>query len=127
MASSKTVEKRSHPIAFAAPRIFVLAAAEGPDPSLVHRVAQPETCIGRAPEADFCLPDDQVSSAHLLILVDGPNCYAKDLGSTNGSELNGRPMDRGVAVRLKAFDELKLGQTRLIFMRGEARKGLDTV
>ena len=119
MASSKTVEKRSHPVAFASPRIFVFAAAEGPDPSLVHRIAKPETCIGRAAEADFCLPDDQVSSEHLLILVDGPNCYAKDLGSLNGSVLNGRPMDSGVAVRLKAFDQLRLGQTRLIFLRGE--------
>lgn len=119
MASSRTVEKRTLPVAFAAPRIFVLAVAEGPDPSLVHRINRKKTVIGRDPSAHFVLPDDEVSGAHLEIMVDGPNCYVSDLGSLNGTEHNGRRLEAGGSVRLRPLDELRLGRTRLVFLRGE--------
>jgi pSer/pThr/pTyr-binding forkhead associated (FHA) protein len=59
------------------------------------------------------LDDPNVSRTHAEIRPRGGSWVLTDLGSTNGSRLNGRRLD-GSEV-LKAGDEIELGTSRLTF------------
>jgi hypothetical protein len=50
--------------------------------------------IGRRPGADLCLPYAAVSGEHAVILVSGASATIEDLGSTNGTLVNGEPIVR---------------------------------
>ncbi len=72
-----------------------------------------DTVIGRAPGCAIVLSDDYVSSRHARIVERGGRVWVEDLGSTNGTLLNGRPVRRAAALR--AGDRLQLGRTVLAF------------
>jgi hypothetical protein len=66
--------------------------------------------VGRGPDCDVVLSDDSVSRRHAEIAVRGRVCAVRDLGSCNGTYVNGRPV---VHARLRRGDELQLGETIL--------------
>jgi hypothetical protein len=49
--------------------------------------------IGRRPELPFCLPSRTVSGLHASIFVEGERIFVRDLGSTNGTFLNGQRVE----------------------------------
>ena len=51
--------------------------------------------IGRAPENDVVLPDPNVSRQHLVIWSTPRGAFVRDLGSQNGTYLNGRRIGAG--------------------------------
>ncbi len=53
-------------------------------------------------EADLCLDSSAVSRQHARILLKGDRYYLEDLGSRNGSSLDGMPLSRHKAYRLPA-------------------------
>jgi hypothetical protein len=55
--------------------------------------------IGRAPSCDCVLPDDCVSRRHAEIWREGERWYVRDLGSRNGTRLNGLRVIERVEVR----------------------------
>ena len=69
--------------------------------------------VGRTEWADHSFPQDgRMSSVHFALEADGTGCYVRDLGSTNGTSLNGqRVTDR---VPLRQGDEICAGQTRFV-------------
>lgn len=68
--------------------------------------------IGRSPENDFCIKDQQVSRHHCQIVQeDNGAFYAVDLESSNGTFVNGNRI-RG-KVRLFPNDKVKVGNTYL--------------
>ena len=67
--------------------------------------------LGRGPACDVQLDDAKVSSDHLELTRHGGAVVAMDLGSSNGTLLNGQPLDR--PTRLHHGDTLALGRTRL--------------
>ncbi|HET9105060.1 MAG TPA: DUF3662 and FHA domain-containing protein [Solirubrobacteraceae bacterium] len=69
--------------------------------------------IGRSRQADIMLDDPNLSRQHAEIRPRGGSWVVTDLGSTNGSRLNGRRID-GTEV-IKPGDELEVGATRLTF------------
>jgi pSer/pThr/pTyr-binding forkhead associated (FHA) protein len=69
------------------------------------------TVIGRDPEADVCIDDAAVSWNHLEIESRGGVLMATDLDSSNGTALNGEPLDR--PRRLRDGDVLTIGSHRL--------------
>jgi hypothetical protein len=69
--------------------------------------------VGRSRECDIVLKDPNVSRKHVEIRPRGGSWVVGDLGSTNGSRINGRPI-RGSEV-VKPGDEIELGSTRLTF------------
>ncbi len=70
--------------------------------------------IGRSSASDFVVDDPNVSRRHVEIRPDGDTWTLRDLGSTNGTELNGRRVER---ARLEDGDEITVGTTRITFAR----------
>ena len=66
--------------------------------------------IGRSARNDIMLEDDWVSAEHLRLRWLRGAWLAEDLGSTNGTRLNGRPLKRAAHVR--AGDVLDLGRVK---------------
>ena len=53
--------------------------------------------IGRAPGADIVIPTDYVSARHARFTLMGTSLMIEDLGSTNGTLLNGHPVTQPTA------------------------------
>ncbi len=69
--------------------------------------------VGRAQENDIVLADRRVSAAHAVLEQVGPHWSVRDLGSRNGTFLNG---ERLLVERvLEPGDEVRVGETRLVF------------
>ena len=101
---------------FGAPFVLALAVISGPDRHALHRIVKPETTVGRDEEADFTIGDTQISGEHCKIRVNGSLFSLIDLGSTNGTQVNQNLVSEGTPVRLKNFDEIQIGITRLLFI-----------
>ena len=71
--------------------------------------------IGRSPDADLVIADDFVSSTHARIMPVEGGLVLEDLGSTNGTLVNGQPARRPLPVA--AGDVIELGQNRLEVVR----------
>lgn len=71
--------------------------------------------IGRNPECSLVLTDDYASGRHLRIYPGSDAWYADDLGSTNGTEVNGRKITTG--ERLDDGAQIRIGQTVLELRR----------
>lgn len=67
--------------------------------------------IGRSGAAGLSIADQFVSHMHARILRRGPYYFVEDLGSTNGTFLNERRVERD--AQLKVRDSLRIGQTTL--------------
>lgn len=68
--------------------------------------------IGRGTDADLQLLDQGISRRHLDVQFDGRHATAYDLGSTNGTSVNGHEISSQV---LRHGDVLRLGHTRIVF------------
>lgn len=81
-------------------------------------IAPPDLLIGRGPHCNLRLDDSTVSWDHLEIMCRGRSVIAQDLGSSNGTTVNGQPMERG--CRLRSGDVLLLGSVRVtVALRSE--------
>lgn len=68
--------------------------------------------IGRSPDAHLCLPNDRYFSRnHCLLEMNPPHSYLRDLGSTNGTFLNGHRVQDAF---LKNGDRIQCGETILM-------------
>lgn len=51
-----------------------------------------ETKVGRGPDCSLQLAEPGVSKSHAILRVDGDSLFVRDLGSTNGTYLDGQPV-----------------------------------
>ncbi|GAB3794816.1 DUF3662 and FHA domain-containing protein [Humibacter antri] len=70
------------------------------------------TVVGRGREADITVDDSGTSRKHIEIAWDGSHAQVRDLGSTNGSQLNGEPVKKAV---LEPDSVITIGRTRIVF------------
>lgn len=85
----------------------------------VYKVYEGRTTIGRGRTCDIPFPNDQhMSSKHLLIqYVEAKGAFkAKDLGSSNGSNVNGNIYVMDETIDLKTNDKIVLGSTLFVFL-----------
>jgi hypothetical protein len=68
--------------------------------------------IGRLPECGVVLQDSNVSRRHAELRRAGEGVIVTDLGSTNGTRVNGVPIREQI---LASGDEVSVGSTRLVF------------
>ena len=77
-----------------------------------YPLTKSRTVIGRGSEADITVDDTGTSRKHVEILWDGTRGQVNDLGSTNGSKLNGQPVTK---APLPADSVIEIGRTRIVF------------
>jgi diguanylate cyclase (GGDEF)-like protein len=71
--------------------------------------------IGRSDDADITISSKEVSRHHAAIDFDGRSCIIKDLDSTNGTLVNGRPIKKHT---LHPGDEITIGDLLLVLDDG---------
>ncbi|TET33787.1 MAG: FHA domain-containing protein [Planctomycetota bacterium] len=86
-----------------------------------YSYSRDEITIGRSSKNDLCLPDAAVSRKHALIHKGDKGFVIEDLGSSNGTFVNGEKVTQR---EVGANDVIKLGNTILFFhtSREEAEK-----
>src|SRR5436190_4536442 len=89
-----------------------LNVVAGPQTGRTFSFDQHDTfMIGRREDAQFCLPHDRFFSRHhCLIEIAPPQAFLRDLGSTNGTYVNGMRVD---TAYLKSGDRIQGGETVL--------------
>lgn len=89
-----------------------LNVVAGPQTGRTFTFDQHDTfMIGRSEDSQFCLPHDRFFSRHhCLIEIAPPQAFLRDLGSTNGTFVNGLRVD---TAHLKSGDRIQGGETVL--------------
>ncbi|TKJ26428.1 DUF3662 and FHA domain-containing protein [Blastococcus sp. CCUG 61487] len=86
-------------------------------PGTRHELSRGRNVIGRGTEADIRLPDTGVSRKHVDVVLEGDVATAEDLGSTNGTLVNGRRISR---QPLADGDVIRIGHSVLVYRRDGA-------
>jgi hypothetical protein len=86
-------------------------------PGTKHELTTGRNVIGRGTEADIRLPDTGVSRKHVDVVLDGGTATAEDLGSTNGTLVNGRRITR---QPLSDGDVIRIGHSVLVYRQDGA-------
>ena len=73
--------------------------------------------IGRASDCSIPIKDRYLSRKHAEIIANGNGWILKDLGSANGTYLNGSRVERD--EQLKTGDRIRLGDTEIVFETAE--------
>jgi hypothetical protein len=114
------LEEPEHTMVYRAAPAPEVAAEPEPEPARAtlafggktHAVSAPSVVLGRSRDCGVRLADENVSRRHAEIQHDGDGWWIVDLGSTNGTTLNGRRVRR---ERLHEGDRLTLGSTEIVF------------
>jgi hypothetical protein len=93
--------------------VFTLAFGGRP-----HELATPRVVLGRSKEADIRVPDENVSRRHAEVRLESDGYWIVDLGSMNGTIVNGERVDR---ARLAEDDRITLGSTEIVFGRARSQ------
>lgn len=88
-------------------RLLVL---EGPDQGRSFVLHEGRQVLGRNPTCEVFLTDEQVSRQHCQIEVEEGKSILTDLGSRNGTMVNGQPVQRAL---LNPGDYIQVGRTLL--------------
>ncbi|MCB0032686.1 MAG: FHA domain-containing protein [Anaerolineales bacterium] len=95
------------------PRLIV---RHGPNPNQEYPLVLTSNIVGREPINDVVFSDPEVSRRHARIVAQNNSYYIEDLGSTNGTFVNGRRIN--AITRLSNGDIIDLGESiRLTFVR----------
>jgi predicted Zn finger-like uncharacterized protein len=116
------VEERSLPDLAPLPpsRRYSLAVILGANAGQIFPVSKPRIVLGRGVNCDIQLQDSEVSRRHAMLEIKGESGTLTDLGSTNGTFVD------GVRVQQRAIDphqEFSLGTTTLMFIVTEMGEG----
>jgi len=77
-----------------------------------YPIMKGRTVIGRGSEADLTLDDSGASRRHAEVQWDGSRARVRDLGSTNGTQLNGAPVKDAI---LEPDSVIGIGRSRITF------------
>lgn len=77
-----------------------------------HPLVKSRTVIGRGSDADITISDAGTSRKHVEILWDGERAMVRDMNSTNGTSLNGRPVKEAA---LPPDSTVRIGNTDIVF------------
>jgi len=98
-----------------APQARLVIAARGEQKEILSREAV--ITLGRAEDKSTVFIDDPLASrAHVRIRRDGAQFSIEDLGSKNGTQLNGEPIAPEIRRPLKSNDRIAIGDTVVTFI-----------
>jgi pSer/pThr/pTyr-binding forkhead associated (FHA) protein len=90
----------------------ILKVTEGSKAGTKIAVKKEKFLIGRSPECHLCAGSTSISRKHCLIRRDGKKLFIEDLGSRNGTIVNGKKI-KG-EVELKSGDEIAIGNLHFL-------------
>ncbi len=96
----------------------LLVVQRGPGAGSRYLLDTDLSTVGRHPESDIFLDDITVSRRHVEFRREGESFRVHDVGSLNGTYLNG---DRVDDAELQNGDEVRIGKFRLIFFASDAK------
>lgn len=85
-----------------------LVMTVGPKPGNVIALRTPQVRIGRDLTNDLAIQDPEISRFHAVLRWSNNTYYLEDLGSTNGTLLNGKVLTAKVPVALRANDVIQV-------------------
>lgn len=95
---------------------FQLTIAQGKEAGREFAFEQPSVVIGRSSECDIVLYDPGVSRRHARIFSEGASFFVEDLGSSNGTQVNGQQVKK---QQLEDGDAVTLGPVVFDFVGTE--------
>ena len=99
----------------AGPAKFRVVVEAGPQVGNAFKLTPPAVVLGRDPEAEIALSESTVSWRHCRLTPRGSGWAIVDLGSTNGTRVNGRLLEANNEVSLDPGSVLQLGDIVLRF------------
>lgn len=87
-------------------------------------LAKDRTTIGRRSHNDIVIDNLAVSGEHAVVFESGNDCFLEDLGSTNGTTVNGQPVKKHL---LQSGDVIEIGKYRLRFLADGDNDGAEEV
>ena len=88
-----------------------LTVISGPDSGKKIIMDKPRVVVGRG-AGDLALSDQEVSTEHCVFEITGVTCNVKDLGSRNGTYVDGEKIER---AQLGTVGEVQVGLTTILF------------
>lgn len=115
-AGEATLRANAVPSKIENPARFVLSANKGGGPR-EYPLEKPDTSIGRAPENDIILPDEEkvISRYHATIRYENGSYLLRDDGSSNGTYVNGQLLEKASPRMLQDGDRVTIGDYELVF------------
>jgi predicted Zn finger-like uncharacterized protein len=92
---------------------YSLAVILGANAGQIFTVTKPRTFLGRGTESDIQLSDSEVSRRHARLEIRGEEAVVSDLGSTNGTYVDGVRVQKAT---IYSNQEFSLGTTTLMFI-----------
>ncbi len=90
---------------------YLVFTKKGPDKP--YKLGNTQIVIGRSPDCSIVIKSNQLSRKHCRIYP-GPRGYViEDLGSSNGTKINGIKITEGVTIN--EDDKIKLGDAEFYF------------
>jgi len=90
------------------PKLIVSLPETG---NVTHELTEPEITVGRVSENTLQIEDISVSSRHAtLTLTEGGDYILRDIGSTNGTDLNGKALEADTDHKLQDGDKIVFGK-----------------
>jgi len=96
----------------------LLVVQRGPGAGSRYLLDTDLSTVGRHPESEIFLDDITVSRRHVEFRRDDESFRVHDVGSLNGTYLNG---DRVDDAELQNGDEVRIGKFRLVFFASDAK------
>ena len=89
--------------------VLILKTADG---RTIEKAVEDCVVLGRGTSCDLLVPDERASRRHARVYRQGADTFLRDLGSKNGTRLNGRHV---TFARLMSGDEIGVGRTTVLF------------
>jgi FHA domain len=96
---------------------LVLFRADGATQDI--KLDRDRVTIGRRPDNDVCIPQAAVSGEHAAVVTILDDSFLEDLGSTNGTLVNGKAVTKHF---LRDGDEIDIGREILVYLTDESAK-----
>src|SRR5437764_13745185 len=86
---------------------------------VTHELVNEAITIGRGPDNTIVVNDQSISTHHAQLLLEGDTYRLKDLDSTNGTRVNGKPVTEAV---LRFDDRIRFGGAEALYESSEATR-----
>ncbi len=94
--------------------LSLASAGDGPQKRL--KITRLSSLIGRNPACDFTIENGSISRQHCLLQITDRGLHVKDLGTTNGTKVNGIPLTEGY---VNVGDKLMVGNLAFLVEKDE--------